>query len=38
MDIATFTGIIVFLGFVFASIFIAEGMKGFLPFINMEAF
>src|SRR3989339_1583727 len=38
MDIATITGIIVFLGFVFASIFLAEGMKGFLPFINMEAF
>ncbi|MFA5779903.1 MAG: MotA/TolQ/ExbB proton channel family protein [Elusimicrobiota bacterium] len=38
MDIATLTGIIVFLGFVFLSIFLSEGMKGFGPFINMEAF
>lgn len=38
MDMATITGIIVFLGFVFSSIFIQEGMGGFTPFINLEAF
>ncbi|HAM38327.1 MAG TPA: motility protein A [Elusimicrobia bacterium] len=38
MDIATITGILVFLGFVFASIFMSEGMGGFKTFINMEAF
>ncbi|MBI5573658.1 MAG: MotA/TolQ/ExbB proton channel family protein [Elusimicrobia bacterium] len=38
MDIATIAGIIVFLGFVFASIFLAEGISGFKPFVNLEAF
>jgi len=38
MDIATISGIIVFLSFVFFSIFMSEGMGGFAPFINMEAF
>ncbi|OGS19107.1 MAG: hypothetical protein A2219_01540 [Elusimicrobia bacterium RIFOXYA2_FULL_50_26] len=38
MDIATISGIIVFLGFVISSILIAEGIGGFAPFINLEAF
>jgi len=38
MDIATISGIIVFLGFVFGAIYMGEGMIGFKPFINLEAF
>ena len=38
MDIATFSGIIVFLGFVFGAVYIQEGVAGFKPFMNMEAF
>jgi len=37
MDIATFTGIIVFLGFVLGAVYIQEGMAGFAPFMNLEA-
>src|SRR3989339_1785075 len=38
MDLATISGIIVFLGFVFVSIFVQEGLGGFAPFINLESF
>jgi chemotaxis protein MotA len=38
MDIATLSGIIVFFGFVIASVYIGEGMAGFKPFMNLEAF
>src|SRR5439155_1058642 len=38
MDIATVAGILVGGLMVFATIFHAEGMKGFLPFMNAEAF
>jgi len=38
MDIATIGGIVVFLGLVVGSIFMSEGISGFKPFINMEAF
>jgi chemotaxis protein MotA len=38
MDIATILGIVVGLGMVFITVFHAEGMKGFLPFLNAEAF
>jgi chemotaxis protein MotA len=38
MDIATFTGIIVFAGFVFGAIYMQEGIAGFKPFLNLEAF
>jgi len=39
MDIATFSGIIVFFGFVLAAIYMGGGgLSGFRPFINMEAF
>ena len=38
MDIATFSGIIVFGGFVFAAIYLGEGIHGFKPFLNVEAF
>ena len=38
MDIATFSGIIVFGGFVFAAIYLGEGIAGFKPFLNAEAF
>lgn len=37
MDIATFTGIIVFLGFVLGAVYLQEGMAGFVPFMNLEA-
>jgi chemotaxis protein MotA len=37
MDIATFTGIIVFLGFVLGAVYIQEGVSGFKPFMNIEA-
>lgn len=37
MDIATLTGIIIFLGFVFGAIYHGGGVEGFLPFLNMEA-
>lgn len=37
MDIATLAGIIVGGAMVFATIYQAEGMSGFLPFINVEA-
>lgn len=37
MDIATVGGILVGLGLVIASVFAAEGMKGFAPFLNLEA-
>ena len=38
MDIATFSGIIVFAGFVVASVYLGEGWAGFKPFMNVEAF
>lgn len=38
MDIATFAGIIIGGLLVFVTVFHAEGMKGFLPFLNAEAF
>jgi chemotaxis protein MotA len=38
MDVATIAGIIVFLGLVILSIFLQEGIKGFVPFVNLEAF
>ena len=38
MDIATFTGIVVFAGFVFGAIYMQEGIAGFKPFMNLEAF
>lgn len=38
MDIATFTGILVFMGFVVAAIYHGEGLAGFKPFLNAEAF
>jgi chemotaxis protein MotA len=37
MDIATLTGIIIFLGFVFGAIYHGGGVEGFRPFLNMEA-
>jgi chemotaxis protein MotA len=37
MDIATFSGLIVFAGFVFGSIYLGDGMAGFKPFMNLEA-
>ncbi|MEA3306162.1 MAG: MotA/TolQ/ExbB proton channel family protein [Elusimicrobiota bacterium] len=37
MDIATFIGIIFFTGFVALAIYLAEGMAGFIPFLNIEA-
>lgn len=37
MDIATFTGIIVFLGFVLGAVYLQEGVAGFVPFMNLEA-
>lgn len=37
MDIATVMGIIVFMGLAVTAIFIQEGTKGFLPFMNLEA-
>lgn len=37
MDIATIAGIFVFLGLVVSSIFITEGIRGFVPFLNPEA-
>lgn len=38
MDIATFTGIIVFAGFVVGAVYLQEGLAGFKPFLNIEAF
>ncbi|MDA8131671.1 MAG: motility protein A, partial [Elusimicrobia bacterium] len=38
MDIATLTGIVVFFGFVVVSVYMGEGMAGFKPFLNAEAF
>ena len=38
MDIATISGIIVFLGFVVGAVYLQEGWKGFAPFMNKEAF
>ncbi len=38
MDIATFSGIIVFLGFVFGAVYLGEGRAGFQPLLNIEAF
>ena len=38
MDIATLTGIIVFAGFVFGAVYMQEGIAGFKPFMNAEAF
>jgi chemotaxis protein MotA len=38
MDIATLLGIIVGLAMVFVTVFHAEGLKGFAPFMNAEAF
>ncbi|MFA6094044.1 MAG: MotA/TolQ/ExbB proton channel family protein [Elusimicrobiota bacterium] len=37
MDIATVMGILVFIGLAVAAILQAEGIKGFIPFANMEA-
>ncbi len=37
MDIATFTGIVFFTGFALVSVYIAEGLAGFAPFLNIEA-
>ena len=38
MDIATIFGILVGLGLVIISVLMAEGIKGFVPFLNYEAF
>ncbi len=38
MDIATIAGIMVFFGFVIVAVLIGEGIAGFKPFINVEAF
>lgn len=38
MDLATILGIVVGLGMVFITVFHAEGLAGFKPFINAEAF
>jgi len=38
MDIATISGIIIFFGFVVASVYMGEGLSGFKPFMNVEAF
>src|SRR5438552_19013897 len=38
MDIATLLGIVVGLGLVVVSILIGEGVAGFKPFLNYEAF
>jgi len=38
MDIATFTGIVIFFGFVVAAVYLGEGIAGFKPFLNLEAF
>ncbi|MCG2726348.1 MAG: MotA/TolQ/ExbB proton channel family protein [Elusimicrobia bacterium] len=38
MDIATFTGIVVFSGFVVIAVYLGEGIAGFKPFLNVEAF
>ena len=38
MDIATISGIIVFLGFVLGAVYKNEGLAGFTPFMNLEAF
>lgn len=38
MDIATIFGIMVGLGLVIISVLMAEGVKGFVPFMNPEAF
>ncbi|MBI5743529.1 MAG: MotA/TolQ/ExbB proton channel family protein [Elusimicrobia bacterium] len=38
MDIATFSGIVVFLGFVLGAVYLQEGLAGFKPFLNAEAF
>jgi chemotaxis protein MotA len=38
MDIATITGILCFFGMVMAAVFLAEGLEGFKPFLNVEAF
>ncbi len=37
MDIATFTGILVFAGFVVGAVYLQEGLSGFKPFMNIEA-
>lgn len=37
MDIATIAGIIVFFGLAVGAIFHAEGVAGFMPFLNIEA-
>jgi len=37
MDIATFSGIIVFMGFVLGAVYLQEGISGFKPFMNIEA-
>lgn len=38
MDIGTLSGIIVFMGFVLGSVYLQEGIAGFKPFMNVEAF
>jgi len=38
MDIATLLGIVVGAGLVVFSIFLGEGVAGFKPFLNYEAF
>lgn len=37
MDIATFSGIVVFAGFVVGAVYLQEGINGFKPFMNIEA-
>ena len=37
MDIATISGILVFLGFVLGAVYHSQGLSGFKPFINVEA-
>ncbi len=38
MDIATFSGIIVFFGSVILAVYLGQGLAGFKPFINLQAF
>ena len=38
MDIGTLSGIVVFMGFVLGSVYLQEGIAGFKPFMNIEAF
>src|SRR3989338_4223305 len=38
MDISTFAGILIGLLMVFITVFHSEGIKGFVPFLNADAF